>query len=322
MAQGIEPAVLALTVTSITREAEDVSELSLAGLDVAELPPFDPGSHIQLHLPGGMSRSYTLVGSASDRHKYTIAVQRQEAGRGGSRWLHDSLRLGDAVRARAPLNNFPLVENASLSVFIAGGIGITPFVSMIHRLNCLRRRWRLYYSARSRPHAAYLDLLRELLVPGGEIVLRFSDEKTPRFDLASIIQAAPTGTHFYCCGPSPMLGEFNIASQDLPSECIHVESFGGLRQEGGGSSFVVELAKSNLSLEVPPERTILECVLDAGVDAAYSCMSGFCGACETSVLEGHCDHRDDYLSETEKRAGDRIMICVSRASSEQLTLDL
>ncbi|WP_375783827.1 PDR/VanB family oxidoreductase [Bradyrhizobium sp. Pha-3] len=311
-------------VKRIGYEAERINSYELIARRGGELMPFTAGSHIDLHLPNGMIRSYSLVNDQRERHRYVIAVNKDAESRGGSSFVHDTVRVGDIMTISRPRNNFALHEEAEHSVLIAGGIGITPLLSMIRRLDALGRRWELFYAARTRAAAAFLDELgafRSGLHSG--IHLDFDDERSGRlFDLSAIVGNAPAHAHLYCCGPVPMLAAFEAATADRPSDRVHVEYFQAREAPATEGGFDVKLARSNRTIAVEPGKTILDALLDAGITANYACTEGVCGTCETRVIEGIPDHRDQFLSKEEQAANTSVMICCSGAKSRTLVLDL
>ena len=313
-----------LRVKRISYEAERINAYELTDPMGGELPPFTAGGHIDLHLRNGLIRSYSLLNDQSERSRYVIAVNKDGASRGGSAYVHDTLRVGDLVTVSHPRNNFPLHENAEHSVLIAGGIGITPLLSMVQRLESLGRSWELHYAARSKVAAAFLDDIRAIK-PGIDEHLHadFDDERAGKvFDLAAIVNKAPAHAHLYCCGPVPMLEAFENASAARPADHVHVEYFQAREAPALEGGFEVRLAKSGRTLAVEPGKTILDTILDAGLPANFACSEGICGTCETRVLEGQPDHRDQFLSDEEKAANKTIMICCSGSKSPMLVLDL
>ncbi|MFK4508392.1 PDR/VanB family oxidoreductase [Bradyrhizobium daqingense] len=311
-----------LRVKRISYEAESINSYELVLPAGGELAPFTAGSHIDLHLKNGMIRSYSLVNDQSERHRYVIAVNKDAAGRGGSSFVHDSFKAGDIVSVSMPRNNFSLREDAESSLLIAGGVGITPLVSMIRRLQELRRPWKLFYATRARRAAAFLG---ELSAVGSDaqVHLHFDDEHGGRpLNLAATVGDAPASAHLYCCGPVPMLEAFENATAGRPAGQIHVEYFQAKQAPAAEGGFEVRLARSNRTIAVEPGKTILNAVLDAGIMANYSCSEGVCGTCETRVIEGIPDHRDLFLSPEEQAANKTIMICCSGSKSGTLVLDL
>ncbi len=300
-----------------TWEAPDIISYEMKSLDGSPLPPFTAGAHIDLLLPNGLVRSYSLLNDQTERHRYVIAVQKDPASRGGSKWVHENFHVGDIARIAKPQNNFPLNETAESSIFIAGGIGITPIISMIARLSSLGRKWELVYCARKRSAAAFLNALK------GSVRFNFDDEPGGRMlDIASVIASAPSAAHFYCCGPSSMLSAFEVATQNIDQQRVHLEYFTNATPPALAGGFKVFLARSNMELDVLPGSTILDALIDAGLNVSYSCMEGVCASCETKVLEGIPDHRDVVLSEKERSEGKTIMICCSGSKTKRLVLDL
>ncbi|GKQ49403.1 PDR/VanB family oxidoreductase [Bradyrhizobium sp. Ce-3] len=309
-------------VKRIGYEAERINSYELVARTGGELAPFTAGSHIDLQLPNGMIRSYSLVNDQRERHRYVIAVNKDAESRGGSSFVHDSVRVGDIMTISRPRNNFALHEEADHSVLIAGGIGITPLLSMIRRLEAIGRCWELFYAARTRAAAAFLDEL-DTLERGSRIHLDFDDERSGRlFDLPAIVGNASAHTHLYCCGPVPMLTAFEAATADRPADHVHVEYFQARETPATEGGFDVKLARSNRTIAVERGKTILDALLDAGITANYACTEGVCGTCETRVIEGTPDHRDQFLSKEEQAANKSVMICCSGAKSRTLVLDL
>jgi vanillate O-demethylase ferredoxin subunit len=310
---------LNLRIRAIAQEADGIHSFELVEQGGAALPPFDAGAHIVLHLPGGLARSYSLTNTPDERQRYVIAVNRDRASRGGSRYLHEQARVGQILRAQAPRNLFALDESAQRSVLIAGGIGITPIRSMIRRLEALGRDWRLHYCARRPAAAAFLDELA-----GDARVATYFDGDAParRLDIAATVAALPRDAHVYCCGPLPMLEEFRRRTAALPVERVHFEHFSAAETPALEGGFNVRLARSGRSVRVPPGRSILQALLDAGEAPAHSCQQGVCGSCETAVLAGRPEHRDQVLSEAERASGKSMMICCSGSLDAELVLDL
>lgn len=308
-------------VRQIRQEATTVLSVELAAVDGATLPPFEPGAHIDLVLAGGHRRSYSLYKPYADGRSYFIAVHKDAESRGGSRYVHETMRVGETLTISAPKNNFILHEAADESVLVAGGIGITPTLCMVARLSALGRRWTLYYAARSRESAAFVEDV-ERLADGGKVVLHFDDESGGALlNLEEIVAASPRA-HFYCCGPVPMLAAYEKACAKLPREQMHVEYFSASEEAARDGGFEVVLDRAGLVLEVPPGRSILDVLLDHNVSVAFSCNDGVCGTCETRVLEGTPDHRDSVLTDEEKAACDTMMVCCSGSKSRRLVLDL
>lgn len=311
------PDRLEVRVKSATWEAPGIVSYELRAPSGSDLPAFTAGAHIDLKLGNGLVRSYSLVNPQSERQRYVIAVQKDRASRGGSQWVHEHLRPGDVIEIAPPSNNFPLDERARKSIFIAGGIGITPIMSMIERLTSLGRDWELIYCARMRAQAAFVAAL--------ESRARFNFDEEPggrMLDIAALVAGAPADAHLYCCGPAPMLAAFEAATAALPRERVHVEYFTAKEAPAADGGFKLVLARSGRELDVPSGKTILDTLLDAGLDVPHSCTQGVCGTCETRVLEGIPDHRDIILTDDERASNRTLMICCSGSKTEKLVLDL
>ena len=310
---------LRLRIRSAVWEAPNVISYELQSEDGAQLPAFAAGAHVDLMLPNGLVRSYSLLNSQVERHRYVIAVQKDRASRGGSKWVHENLRVGDVLPVSAPRNNFALEESAEKSVFIAGGIGITPILSMIGRLTAIGREWQLFYCTRTRAGAPFRSLLETM----PQVRFNFDEEPAGKMlDIEAVVSSVPSGGHLYCCGPTPMLEAFDRATKDLARERVHVEYFTAVEPAAKEGGFMVVLAKSGRELTVPAGKTILDALRDSGLELQFSCTEGICGTCETRVLEGIPDHRDRVLTAEERASNQKIMICCSGSRSERLVLDL
>lgn len=315
--------LLSVQLRSIRYEGPGVSAFEFATSDRSPLPAFSAGAHIDLHLAPGLVRSYSLCNDQQERHRYVIGVNRDRASRGGSVHVHDRLRVGDRVTISLPRNNFPLQEAAAHSVLVAGGIGVTPLLAMARRLSALGRSWELHYCARSAESAGFLDCLQELADRSarGALHLHFDDRAAGLLDIAQLVTSSPAGAHFYCCGPAPMLSSFRAACANVPAGQVHLEYFSAPEVRTSKGGFEVELARSGRVLYVPEGKTVLQVMLDAGIDAPHSCLQGICGACETPVLAGTPDHRDLVLSPAEQATNTTMMICCSGSKSSRLVLD-
>lgn len=314
---------LDLRLTAIRYEADGVLSFEFRDPAGASLPSFRPGAHIDIHLPNGLVRSYSLSNSSSETHRYVVAVARDAKSRGGSVSMHDDLRVGQVLRVGGPRNHFPLDEGAAKSVLIAGGIGITPMWCMLQRLQDLGREWSFIYAARGKANAAFLGELQQLAQRyPGRVHFHFDQEKGP-FDLApAIAEHVDPSTHVYCCGPVPMLQAFERLLADHPPAQVHLEYFQPKDTPVTAGGVQVELARSKKVLTVPDGQTVLDAVLAAGIDVPFSCMEGICGSCEAAVLAGEPDHHDSVLSDQQKRANKSMMLCCSGAKSSRLVLDL
>lgn len=319
----MDKTLIQVRVHAVRYEADGVLSYEMRALDRAPLPPFAAGAHIDLALPNGLGRSYSLINDVDERDRYVIAVNRDQQSQGGSKYICDNVHPGTILDITAPSNTFALVESAPLSVFIGGGIGITPLLCMIRRTEQLKQTWRLFYAARTRDRAAFLDEFSRLGgAQPGRVTITFDHELGNKMlDLAAIVGAQPAGTHFYCCGPNTMLKAFEDATRPLPPEYVHVEYFssGAPKAKGG---FQVVLARSKKELWVPHDQTILATLLENGIEVSRSCLEGVCGTCETVVLEGTPDHRDKVLSARERASNTKMMICCSGSIGDRLVLDI
>jgi ferredoxin-NADP reductase len=302
------------------RLAEGVVGLAFKGLDEEMFPLWTPGAHVDLVLPDGVVRQYSLCGDPRDRSVLEVAVLREPASRGGSVYIHDTMQQGDQIRLRGPRNNFKLAP-ASEYLFIAGGIGITPLIPMLAEVEARGSDWRLLYGGRARASMAFRD---ELVAQYGARVELCPQDELGLLDLETAIKPCGSDALIYCCGPEPLINAVQRACKALPPESLRIERFA---PRSGGSvdktgQFEIELASSGEVLTVPSGKTILEVLNGAGVPTYASCQEGTCGSCETPVLSGAIDHRDEVLSDEERQAGDVMMICVSRAACARLRLDL
>lgn len=318
--------IFQVRVKSITYEAEGILSFELRPeAPRRELPAFTAGSHVDLHLTNGLIRSYSLFNPQGQSDCYRVAVNLDANSRGGSRFMHHSVHAGDILTIGAPRNNFSLYEEAENNVLIAGGIGITPLFSMVRRLEELGRKWTLYYSARSRKNTAFIDEMEAMSAGSqhGSVVFHFDQESSGSFlNFPDIVASSPCGTHFYCCGPLPMLEAFESATATLPDDCVHVEYFAAKESADTSGGFTVELARSGASYYVPAGKTVLDVLIEEGHQPLYSCQEGICGTCEVPVLEGEPDHRDLVLSAKQQKENRSMMICCSGCKGERLVLDL
>lgn len=289
---------LRLLVASYEEVAEGVVQLRLEGRD---LPRWEPGAHLDLVLPSGLVRQYSLCGDPADTSAYTVATRLVADGRGGSREVHERLAEGMELEVRGPRNRFPLVGAASY-VFVAGGIGITPILPMLRALPD-GVEWRLLYCGRSRESMPFLKELEEL--DRVTVVTR-----APDLDALDV----PEGAAVYCCGPEGLMA---AVEERFPQ--VHLERFTP-RASAPGAAFEVELRRSGRTLTVPADSSVLAAVRAELPNTLYSCEQGFCGTCRQRVLEGEVDHRDELLTDAER--GGSMLICVSRARSERLVLDM
>ncbi|MEU1217646.1 PDR/VanB family oxidoreductase [Streptomyces microflavus] len=315
-----------LLVQNATWQAEGIVSLRLVDPGGGPLPPWRPGAHIDLVLPSGLIRQYSLCGPPEDTHGYTVAVLLDTDGRGGSREVHETPLVGRTVSVRGPRNRFPLVS-AARYVFVAGGIGITPILAMARELSSRGADWSFVYGGRSRSTMAFAGELAALGAGRTQLV---PQDESGLPDLDAALARATPGTAVYCCGPEGLLAAVQQRCAALGTRAgLYVERFGaptgGGTASGGGdltTAFEVELRRSGNVLTVPADRSILDVVRDIAPQTPSSCEEGFCGTCETRVLEGVPEHGDSILSEKERETGRTMMICVGRSRTPRLVLDL
>jgi vanillate O-demethylase ferredoxin subunit len=322
--EPVETTLLTLQVRGIRMQAEGIHAFDLTHPDGGELPAVTAGAHVDVHLSDGMVRSYSLAGDPSDRSRWTLGVLREVKGRGGSRCMHDNVRVGQLLTIGSPRNAFALADEAEHSILMAGGIGITPIKSMAHTLAGHGRSFDLHYCARSERHTAFIDELRAL-VPADRLHLHFDGGDPARgLDIAALLATPATGHHVYFCGPGGFMRACALATEHWPAGTVHSEHFKAPEtpksDRAATGSFEVKLARTGISVQVPPDQTIVRALELAGQRVPTSCLSGLCGACKVSYLEGEVDHQDFILSEEEKRSC--MTICVSRAKSSCLVLDI
>ncbi|WP_405440956.1 PDR/VanB family oxidoreductase [Streptomyces avidinii] len=296
-------------IVSRTEPAQGVLQLTLESPD---LPAWTPGAHVDVTLPSGLVRQYSLCGDPADGGRYTIAIRLIEDGRGGSREAHAQLVEGAELELRPPRNRFELVPAASY-VFVAGGIGITPILPMLRAATAADADWTLLYGGRSR---AAMPFLADL-APYGDRVSVLAEDETGLPDLAPVAAAGP-GTPVYCCGPEPLMAAVTATAADPAA--VHLERFAPAAEPGPGRAFTVELRRSGRAVEVAADESTLAAVRRELPDTPYSCEQGFCGTCQHRVLAGAVDHRDELLTDQERE--DSMLLCVSRAEGDRLVLDL
>jgi ferredoxin-NADP reductase len=305
------------------QEAKDVVRLMLRRPNGEGLPAFTAGAHIDLFLPNGLTRQYSLINDCRESDRYEIAVSKAAASRGGSSCVHATLSVGDVLEISEPRNNFCLQPGHDTFHFIAGGIGVTPILSMIRYCESQNWTWRLLYLARSRECAAFHD---ELKAFGADRVrFHFDDEAGRLFDFADQSFIVESGVPIYCCGPGPVMkavGDFSSCHPDNPAYFEWFSPPAGVETSEIASGFDIKLNRSGTVLRVPESQSILEVLEAHGYELPCSCREGMCRTCETTVIEGVPDHRDYVLSAAEREAGRTMMICVSRAKSAMLVLDI
>jgi vanillate monooxygenase ferredoxin subunit len=308
-----------------TVEADGIVGFELVALDGQVLPAFTAGAHIDVHLPGGWLRQYSLCNAPSERHRWCIGVLRDPASRGGSVAMHDAVDEGMVLSVSAPKNHFPLHEEATHTLLLAGGIGITPLLAMAERLHTLSASFELHYGTRSPPRTAYAQRLRESGF--AERVTFHHDDGAPtqRFDLPRLLAAPGDGTHLCVCGPKGFLDAVRATARDKgwPDAQVHFEYFaGGEVHDASDSSFDVVLQRSGKVIRIEAAQTIVEALATHGVEIPVSCQQGVCGTCLTRVIEGEVEHKDLYLTPEEQVANDQFLPCCSRAKGRRLVIDL
>lgn len=302
--------------------ADGVVRLTLADPSGERLPYWTSGAHIDLVVPGAggesVVRQYSLCGDRWDAYTYQVAILREPQSRGGSEYIHDSLQVGDVISIGTPRNNFALKPAEKLE-FIAGGIGITPIMTMIDSAEKMGMDWHLLYGGRSRRSLAFLDELEQY----GDRVSICPQDEMGLLDLSYLHEPA-VGSKVYCCGPEPLLDAVEAATTKWSAGTVRFERFVAAAQPPPVLSgpFTVELARSKTSVVVEPEESILQAVEKIGRPVLASCYEGICGTCEVTVLDGVPDHRDSLLTDSERAVNDRMFVCVSRSATERLVLDL
>ncbi|WP_407547428.1 PDR/VanB family oxidoreductase [Streptomyces sp. Pv4-95] len=311
---------LDLTLARKEPLAEGVVRLSLVHPSGDRLPPWSPGAHIDLLLGPDLVRQYSLCGDPGDTSLFQVAVLREPESRGGSRYVHDTLAEGDTVRVIGPRNHFLLVDSPRY-LFIAGGIGITPVLPMIAAADQRGADWRLVYGGRNRATMAFAG---QLIKDHPHRVELCPQDESGLLDLDGLLGSPAAGTLVYCCGPEPLLNAVERRCASWPEGTLHVERFTPKARvdDAPSASFEVELSRSGITVTVPPDKTVLQSVEEAGVQVLSSCREGTCGTCETPVLGGVVDHRDSLLTPAEQACNDTMFLCVSRAACPRLVLDL
>ena len=306
-------------VLSVTPVATDIKLFELAPADGRPLPAAAPGAHIDVTTPEGPVRQYSLCEEAAAGGNYRIAVKKEAQGRGGSLSMHERVQAGDCLAIAGPRNHFPLAAGQHSTLLIAGGIGITPIRAMARSLHAAGQPWQLHYCARSAEHAAFCEDLQAL--DKERVTTWFSE--TPLMDVPALLAEPRPDTHLYCCGPAPLMQAVKDATAAWPEGSVHFEWFSAPAVDHAADQpFEVELASSKRVLHVPADKSLLEVLRDEGLFINSACEEGVCGTCETRILAGQADHRDLLLSEEERAANASMMVCVSRACSARIVLDL
>ena len=305
-------------LTAIRYAAEGIHLYEFCAPDGSALPAFTAGAHVDLHLPNGLVRQYSLCNPQEETHRYVVGIKRDAAGRGGSAYIHDQLKVGTVLALGGPRNHFALHESAPHTVLVAGGIGVTPIACMAQRLRALGASFEVHYSVRRRAEAAFLDALA-----GCNLHLHVDSEHgNAPLPLAAIVSNAPADAHLSGCGPAPLLDAFESATAGRPAGHAHLERFSAVAPAAAEGGFTVQLARAGRSIFVAKGCTILDTLRVEGVAVQASCEQGICGSCETRVLSGRPDHRDSLLSDEEKQSNQVMMVCCSGSKDPVLVLDL
>lgn len=316
-------------VRKITNLAKDINSFELVHPDGAELPPFEAGAHINIHLPDGFIRQYSLCNSPSECQRYQIAVLHERNGRGGSARVHEHVRAGDLIEISEPRNHFPLDESADNYLLIAGGIGVTPIKAMAERLHALGANYTVYYCAERAERAAFREVFGSDQFRDRVIFHYDEGNRDNQLDLKTLLSEHKPGTQLYFCGPGGLINAINKNAEHWPKGTVHFELFSapvakpsvdaGSSVKTGG--FSVQINSTGQVIEIPADKTIIESLRSAGVECQTSCEAGICSTCQTHFISGEVDHQDFILSDEERQ--DQILICCSRAKpGSTLVLDL
>ena len=315
-----EPRYMPLRVTRNDKIADGIHMLEFRDAGGKTLPAFSAGAHVAIRTPNGLLRKYSLCNDPAERDRYLVAIKREVGGRGGSTNLIDQVNMGDELMVTAPVNDFGLPQRAQDFLFIAGGIGITPIMAMIREVIAQKKRFRLYYCSRSPETTAFRD---ELAAPefAGLVTIHYDQgDPSASLDLKPILAERKNREHLYCCGPRPLMEAVRLMTDHWSPTAVHFEAFSEAEtHKPDDKPFKVKLARSGEVLDVPTSKTVLEVLRDHGLEVPSSCETGTCGTCRTKMLAGEADHRDLVLAEHERK--DTIMICVSRARSDEITID-
>ncbi len=315
--------LLRLRVEAIRRQAEGIHAFELTDPAGRSLPPVEAGAHVDVHLPGGLVRSYSLAGDPADRSHWLLGVLREKQGQGGSRAMHDQVRVGDLLTISPPRNAFALASGAVHAVLLAGGIGITPLKAMAHQLRAQGASFELHYCVRSRQTAAFLPELQATVPPGAFHLHVDQGNPANGLDIHRLLAQPASGTHLCYCGPAGFMQACAEASRHWPPGTVHFEHFKPPEppaRSAPDGAFAVKLARTGVTLTVQPEQTIVRAIELAGLRVPTSCLSGLCGSCKVDYLQGEVEHNDYILSDEEKSRC--LSLCVSRARSPLLVIDL
>jgi vanillate O-demethylase ferredoxin subunit len=313
---------MTVRVAAKTREAQDIFSFELVDAHGMPLPSFSAGSHIDVEIPGGITRQYSLCNPPSESHRYLIAVLHDEKSRGGSRGMHDLVNVGDQLTISAPKNHFALVHEAKSSLLFAGGIGVTPILCMAERLAAIDAPLKMHYCTRSSERTAFAERIRSSSFCDQ---VEFHCDSDQKINLANVLASHNDGTHLYVCGPKGFMDAVLTAARAAgwTEDRIHYEFFAAeISASDDDRSFQVKVASTGAVVTVPVEKTVVEALAEIGIEIQTSCEQGICGTCVTRILQGEPDHKDSYLSKDEQAANDQFTPCCSRSRSACLVLDL
>jgi vanillate O-demethylase ferredoxin subunit len=306
-------------------EAVDICTFELVSADASPLPAFSAGSHVDVQLPGGIARQYSLCNDPTESHRYVIAVLRDPQTRGGSRAMHDEVVEGQLLQISPPKNHFPLAHDARRHLLLAGGIGVTPILCMAERLANTGAEFEMHYCTRAPERTAFRQRIADAAF-ASRVHIHFDDGNAgQKLDIEALLAAPASGVHLYVCGPKGFMDAVLKAARasSWPEARLHTEYFAGEAAPSGADvAFDVQLASSGRIVRVPAGKTVISALAEAGVDVPFSCEQGVCGTCLTRVIKGTPDHRDLYLTPEEQAANDQFLPCCSRAKTPRLVLDL
>lgn len=313
-----------VVVVSRKNEAQDICSYELACVDDSALPGFSAGAHIDVHLPGGLIRQYSLCNHPEERHRYLIGVLKDPDSRGGSQCLHEQINTGDRLRISEPRNLFPLAHQARRSLLFAGGIGVTPILCMAERLAHSDADFEMHYCARSSERAAFVERIKNSSF-ADRVFLHFDEQPETALDSARVLAQPGENVHLYVCGPGGFMQHVldSARAQGWQEDSLHREYFAATPADtSNDGSFSVKVGSTGQVFEIPADKTVVQVLESHGIDIAMSCEQGICGTCLTRVLEGVPDHRDLFLTENEQALNDQFTPCCSRSKSPLLVLDI
>jgi vanillate O-demethylase ferredoxin subunit len=321
----VSSSTLRVVIARKSIEAVDICTFELVSADGGNLPAFSAGAHVDVHLPNGITRQYSLCNDPAESHRYLIGVLKDPATRGGSKAMHEFVNEGDTLQISAPKNHFPLAHEAQKSLLVAGGIGVTPILCMAERLTIAGADFEMHYCTRSRDRTAFHGRIQQSSF-APKVQFHFDDGVAQqKLDISTLLHSRLPGTHLYVCGPKGFMDAVldTARVKGWPDDHLHYEFFSAEPVKSDSDrSFEVKLASSGKLVVVPKDKTVVQALADAGVEVQTSCEQGVCGTCLTRVLEGEPDHRDMYLTPEEQAVNDQFLPCCSRAKSARLVLDV